>query len=518
MPKIKQYTSNVNVSLPSGTGYSPAAVKASSGSAADYGTSITKIGNMLIEAGMQRSTNQSAGTNIQILTSKINDTEYMRNFQRDMINASEEVLINGGDAFAATKILRDKYGLDFGNKANAGDILNKTINGFDARHKQFNTDRVGFILDTVPGAKELMDGLQPGTQAYHENLKIIAEGAGIHLEHGFGKAFIEEQAKNYSELPAAGKVAYLSQMQNDLGDDVFGDLLYALSTVEGGPSGVDQIGYGASTEAHRNLWFNATASDKDITDFDTQDKIGTAAQNITLKYQRLYFPEENPPTDAFHTKMKQLIYRLMQDGHNVADAQNIIETEFFEKGKIIRGVSNAGGFFESSGNHMKMLAMADRDFLNNKFGKGADAKVEAFMDEFSDHPYMREFIAKEIYEGGNLLTDQFRQQLYEMNRNTMAPESGEISDKLEAEINAATDRDLREYTIGQLVDNMRLVNTRDGREGFAVQMNELYIHKNIIGKDGGEVMITYDRIISSNNISHEASRYTTQRYIDSKNK
>ena len=204
----------------------------------------------------------------------------------------------------------------------------------------------------------------------------------------------------------------------------------------------------------------------------------------------------------------------MQDGHDVSGAQNIIETEFFEKGKIIRGVSWAGGFFESDGNHMKMLAIADRDFLNNKFGKGADTKVEAFMDEFSDHPYMREFIAKEIYEGGNLLTDQFRQQLYEMNRNTMMPESGEISDKLEAEINAATDRDLREYTIGQLVDNMRLVNTRDGREGFAVQMNELYIHKNIIGKDGGEVMITYDRIISSHNISHEASLYYTQRRIE----
>ena len=500
MANIKKYTSSVNVSLPSGTGYSPAAIKSSGSTSADYGQTFTKIGSMLLEAGMKRSSNKSAGTNIQILTGKINDTEYMRNFQRDMINASEEVYMNGGDPFQATQILRDKYGLDFGNKATAGDILSKTMNGFSARHNQFKSDKVGFILDTVPGAKELLDGHKPGTQPYHENLKIIAESAGINLDHGFGKAFIQEQAKNYSQMDAAGKVAYLSQMKNDLGDDLYGDLLYALSGEEGGPTPIDQIGFGASTEAHRSIWFNATAKDKDISDFEATGglipghNIGEEAQALTLTYSRIFFPEENPPTDAFNTKMKQLIYRYMQDGHSASAAADIIEREFFTNGKIVKT------------GPMEILAMVDRSFLVEKFGQGSDDKVEEFMNEFG-HTYFRQFIAKEIYDEGNLMTDHFRQQLYAMNEKEMMPESGEISDKLEAEINAATDRDLREYTIGKLTDHMRLVNTRDGRDGFAVQMNELFIHKNIVGKNGGEVMFTYDRILSSDNILVEAGNW-----------
>lgn len=485
MAKISTYTRKQGVSLPTGTGFTAATQRAKLGSSsADLGKSLLEIGNTLLQAGSARKNNVRAGANVKMLLPKIGDESFRVGLDRDLLDIPQKAMDAGGNWFVATKELSEKYGLDFGNKASAKAIFTAMESQYRRKMHQFEKDKTGYILSSIPGAKELVDGLSQNDQSYHENLQLIAAENNIKLDNGFDTNFLNSEATKYAALNATGKYAYLQDKEKTMGKDVFHQFLKGMSQTDGG---IPQTDYFATNldQTGATKWFNANAKEDDISQHEFKKEINEGAQEIAGELLPLLYGGHQGPRKEFVTKFKQLIYQYMGDGHSAAAATKLVKDEIiFKDMKHVK-------------NDMTMVGIINKRELSEKFGANLE-NIESFMD-YAHMPVVRRFVIDYVY-------DDLTKDMPELEQEVKDMFPGASDEVLQKEV----ENFKRKKITSTMMENMRLVNTQDHSLGFAVQINEVFDFYNEYSKTGDEIYIPFEEIAKQDVLRTASLKYGTE--------
>jgi len=476
---IKTYTAKKSIDIGFGGIGGGAPMPSFGGSG--LGNTLMNISNRLRNAKDKTELNKTAAANVTQLTSKISDEQYRLDLNRDLADIQQNVMEAGGDVYAGTLEFAKKYGLEFRSAEEAKEIFSLTKNQFDIKVQQYADDRTGFILSTAPGAKDALKDLIPEQKEYHDILRGYAEQYNIKLDNGFDKNFIKGHNDQYATLTGTQKFSYLLGLQESMGPEIFEEFIYAVSSVDKSNfSIVDRTGM-ILDEPQARVFFEANASSTDIGTLEKNDKdaLTDGAKAITTDLLPSFTAGSMEGRTEFNKKMEQVIYRYTKQGFSGQDA-----------------VQKTRELFETTdrrfvNNPLSFVAAVDKAYLNrtyNSDGSRPDfvANIDTFID-YSNDDTVKKGIFNYIYP--QMITDipAIRAEVEQ-----------EFAGATEEVLKQKTEERTRTKLESAFISNMRFVNAKDGRKGFAIQIKEMYDYMDIYGKNGDQLTIPFEVVGKEN--------------------
>ncbi len=483
---IKTYTAKKSIDIGFGGIGGGAPMPSFGGSG--LGNTLMSISNKLRNAKDKTELNKTAAANVTQLTSKMSDEQYRLDLSRDMADIKQNVMEAGGDVYAGTLEFAKKYGLEFRSPEEAKEIFQLTLQQYGIKEKQYADDRTGFILSAAPGAKDALKDLIPEQKEYHEILRGYAEQYNIKLDNGFDKKFIKGHNDQYAELVGSQKYDYLIGLQEKMGQEIFEEFIYAVSSIDN--SNVDLVDRAGIflNRPQAKIFFDANASKEDISSHIDSNLIKSEAKSLTQALLPSLTSGSMMNASEFTMKMEQLIYRYAT--RNGFD--------------ITRAAQHARQLFDNDdrkfyNEELEFVGAVDNSYLNKTYNADNSrpdftANVKAFIDHAGDDTLRKKVFNDYIYP-------QLIKDVPGIEEQVRAEFAGATEEVLEQKIEERTKTKLE----SAFISNMRFVNARDGRKGFAVQIKELYDYTNHYGKLGEQVIIPFE-VIGNENLFLKAYR------------
>lgn len=481
---IKTYTAKKGLDISFG-GISGGAPMPSFGGAG-LGSSLMNISNTLLRAKDKTELNKTAAANVTQLTNKISDEQYRLDLSREMADIQQNVMEAGGDVYKGTLAFAKKYGLEFRSPEEAKEIFQLTMSQYKTKEKQYADDRTGFILSAAPGAKDALKDFVPEQKEYHEILRSYADQYNIKLDNGFDKNFLKAENDKYATLTGTEKHSYLLGLQESMGKDVFEEFIYGVSAMDKSNfSIVDRSGIFLD-EPHARVFFEANASENDIDTSENAGDIKKRAKAITADLLPSFTAGSMQGAEEFNMKMEQVIYRYTNQGFSAQQAEQQARQLFDDD---TRSFTN---------NPLNFVGVVDKNYLNRTYNSD---------NSKPDFTYNIEQVVKYADD------EKLRGLLFDIVAPQMITDIPGIRVEVETEFAGATpeviEEKVQERTMKKLksafVSNMRLVNAKDGRKGFAIQLKEMYDYFDIYGKNGEQLTIPFD-VLGNENLFLKAYR------------